>query len=120
MMGSTVDSMYIQQHLANERTFLAWLRTALAMKGIGFLIFGIELATDLGTPLTRTLAAAFSVLSFFAGMTVLVIGTVLFFRNRRTINAQQFKASGPAVLIAGIAVALVMLMLMIYVLLVSV
>lgn len=89
------------------------------MKGVGFLISGIELATDLGTPFTRTLAAIFSVRSFLAGMTVLVIGTVLFFRNRRTINDQQFNASGIAVLIASIAVAVVMLMLMIYVLLIS-
>ncbi|MGD6932567.1 DUF202 domain-containing protein, partial [Bacillus thuringiensis] len=27
----TVDSKYIQQHLANERTYLAWLRTAIAI-----------------------------------------------------------------------------------------
>ncbi|WP_430793738.1 DUF202 domain-containing protein [Bacillus cereus] len=27
----TVDSKYIQQHLANERTYLAWLRTAITI-----------------------------------------------------------------------------------------
>ncbi|MDF2857771.1 MAG: hypothetical protein K0Q87_3622 [Neobacillus sp.] len=33
----TLDSRYIQQHLANERTFLAWIRTAIAIIGVGFL-----------------------------------------------------------------------------------
>lgn len=41
-MEKTIDSNYIQQHLANERTYLAWIRTALAMVGIGFLIVNIH------------------------------------------------------------------------------
>ena len=36
-ISQTVDSKYIQQHLANERTFLAWIRTAIAVIGVGFL-----------------------------------------------------------------------------------
>ncbi|WP_343783996.1 DUF202 domain-containing protein [Alkalibacillus silvisoli] len=32
-MEPTKDSNYIQQHLANERTYLAWIRTALAIIG---------------------------------------------------------------------------------------
>ncbi|MFD6441208.1 YidH family protein, partial [Peribacillus sp. NPDC060186] len=28
---------YAQQHLANERTFLAWIRTVIAIVGVGFL-----------------------------------------------------------------------------------
>ena len=27
--------LYTQQHLANERTYLAWIRTAIAIIGIG-------------------------------------------------------------------------------------
>ncbi len=34
---TTEDSKYIQQHLANERTFLAWIRTSIAIIGIAFL-----------------------------------------------------------------------------------
>ncbi|GAA3316757.1 hypothetical protein GCM10020331_013700 [Ectobacillus funiculus] len=28
---------YAQQHLANERTYLAWIRTAISIIGVGFL-----------------------------------------------------------------------------------
>ena len=35
--SSPTESKYVQQHLANERTFLAWVRTGIAMAGIGFL-----------------------------------------------------------------------------------
>ena len=27
-----------QQHLANERTFLSWLRTSIALMGLGFIV----------------------------------------------------------------------------------
>ncbi|SES21462.1 YidH family protein [Salipaludibacillus aurantiacus] len=111
----TADSSYIQQHLANERTFLAWVRTALAMKGIGFLIFGIELTAGAGSSFTRTLATVLSIISFCAGITVLSLGTWLFFKNKRTINNQQFQSASWIVIATSSLVAVVMFSLLIYV-----
>jgi putative membrane protein len=39
------DSSHSQQHLANQRTFLAWLRTRVALIGLGFVVarFGLFL-----------------------------------------------------------------------------
>jgi putative membrane protein len=39
------DSSQSQQHLANQRTFLAWLRTCVAFIGLGFVVarFGLVL-----------------------------------------------------------------------------
>jgi putative membrane protein len=112
----TADSSYIQQHLANERTFLAWVRTALAMKGIGFLIFGIELAAGAGSSFTRTLATILSIISFCAGITVLSMGTWLFFKNKRTINNQQFQSGSWIVTATSLLVAAVMFSMLTYVL----
>ena len=41
------DASRTQQHLANERTFLAWLRTSVALIGLGFVVsrFGLFLRT---------------------------------------------------------------------------
>ena len=41
--GPTTD--HSQQHLANERTFLSWLRTSIALIGLGFIVarFGLFL-----------------------------------------------------------------------------
>ncbi|WP_280771179.1 YidH family protein [Salipaludibacillus daqingensis] len=119
MAEPTIDSSYIQQHLANERTFLAWVRSALAMKGIGFLIFGIELTAGVSSPMSRNLATMLSVISFVAGMTVLILGTWLFFKNKRTINEQQFKSSSWIVIITSTLVGVVMLSLLLYVLLIG-
>lgn len=52
-ISSTTQPNLIRDHLANERTLLAWLRTAIAVAGLGFLIarFGVdlELFGDAGT-----------------------------------------------------------------------
>ena len=39
------DASRTQQHLANQRTFLAWLRTSVVLIGLGFLVsrFGLVL-----------------------------------------------------------------------------
>ncbi|WP_082220443.1 YidH family protein [Domibacillus robiginosus] len=41
-MEKTKSSAFIQQHLANERTYLAWIRTSIAIIGIGFLISNLH------------------------------------------------------------------------------
>ena len=38
------DWQYVRTHLANERTFLAWVRTSLSLFGIGYGILKIEVA----------------------------------------------------------------------------
>lgn len=37
------DSSYSQKHLANQRTFLAWLRTCVAVIGLGFVVARFEI-----------------------------------------------------------------------------
>ncbi|MFC4735054.1 YidH family protein [Bacillus daqingensis] len=111
-MKPTPDSSYIQQHLANERTFLAWVRTALAMKGIGFLVFGAELL--LSDQQAGRGAIWISLLSFTAGAAVLGIGTYLYFKHRKTINTGSFQAASGTVAAAGLLSGGVLLLLLLY------
>jgi putative membrane protein len=76
------DGSRTQQHLANQRTFLAWLRTSVALIGLGFVVsrFGLFLrAIILGHSLSiSTLdqnSANYS-LSYFVGTSMVVLGTV--------------------------------------------
>ena len=70
--------------LANERTYLAWIRTAL-----GFLAAGVgldQLAPDLATPLIREIVAL--LLCLFAGV-LAVYGYLRWLRNEKAMRLKQ-------------------------------
>jgi putative membrane protein len=64
----------VADHQANERTFLAWLRTAIALMGFGFVVakFGLFLRL---TARTMPISRPFS--SGLIGITLVVVGGVM-------------------------------------------
>ncbi|KAB2397771.1 YidH family protein [Bacillus cereus] len=89
----TVDSKYIQQHLANERTYLAWLRTAIAIAGLGFLVANLHLAIrkELSV-LNNKIAIGIGLGSVIAGIGIIIIATLQYLMKRQNINSQTFRA----------------------------
>ncbi|WP_026691272.1 YidH family protein [Alteribacter aurantiacus] len=112
--NQTLESQYIQQHLANERTFLAWIRTALALKGIGFLATSLHFTTLLHEHYSYTMAITISIASFLAGVFIIVTAIFLYLRNRKAINAQQFTSSNVVIVSTGVVVVLVLFLLLTY------
>ena len=99
------------EHLDNERTFLAWVRTSVALMGFGFLVarfaFWIrEYALEAGQRVTRT--AVWPWLGFgmvVVGVFVCVMAAV---RHREYVHALKSGVANPpldlrsALLVAGI------------------
>jgi len=94
----------IREHLANERTLLAWIRTAVGLISVGFVV---ERAGALvaGTPGGREAAAAseaFGLALVALGCLTLVVGAAQFFGNRRMIREGVFAArSAPYMVIVA-------------------
>jgi putative membrane protein len=75
------DASRTQQYLANQRTFLAWLRTSVALIGLGFVVsrFGLFLRTiTVGhSPSVTTLeSSAHYSFSSLVGTAMVVLGIV--------------------------------------------
>jgi len=82
---------HVRDHLANERTFLAWTRTGIAMMGFGFLVAKLrfELAPRApGSPIGK---AVLGVLFVVAGMITIALATWHFFAVKRMIDAGTFR-----------------------------
>ncbi|KHF39502.1 YidH family protein [Halalkalibacter okhensis] len=92
-MKQTDESKYIQQHLANERTYLAWIRTAIAIIGVGFLATTLHFNTPINEYLDHTLAMFLSLFSLLLGLLTIALATYIYFRNRKSINTQTFHSS---------------------------
>jgi putative membrane protein len=101
----------ISDHLANERTFLAWIRTSISVIVFGFVVakFGITLRQFLRL---QGQGAEQSGVSLGIGVAFMAVGvlmalTALFrYRNTRArLELGEFRAAGPIILILGAVTA---------------
>lgn len=109
----TEDSKYIQQHLANERTYLAWIRTAIAITGIGFLIINLHIKSSFRS-LPNIAVQGIGALSVLAGISTIIFSTISYFQKAKQINEQTFRTSRPLILFLSILMLLVLSMFGVY------
>src|SRR5256885_662537 len=90
-------SKRVTDHLANERTFLAWIRTGLATIAFGFVIerFGL-LLRELGLrnqttfPLPVSFSALVGVSLTLLGIVMIIVALLNFLHIRVAIDAETF------------------------------
>lgn len=114
--NQTKDSKYIQQHLANERTFLAWVRTGIAIVGLGFLAAGVVFRSTPYDHMGHTIALIVGVGSVIIGGLVVALATRDYFAKREGINNEAFRASSLTIWIVFLSLGLIDLSLVILVL----
>ncbi len=117
-------SKRVSDHLANERTFLAWIRTGLATITFGFVVerFGL-LLRELG--LKSGIGATSSIhYSSFIGVTLTLLGVIImivsllnFLHIRRTIDSEQFHPQAGFAILLTVLASLIGVVLAIYLLL---
>ena len=89
-----------RDHLANERTFLAWVRTGAAIVVFGFAIgrFSIamrQIATMQGHPIrTAGVSVWMGASSIVAGVVLVVAGLVRYRRTRTLLDLGKFEPAG--------------------------
>lgn len=88
-----------REHLANERTLLAWIRTAIALMGLGFVVarFGLflrEVASVGGHRVQpgSSYSGPIGIVLVATGLLVAIGSTVRFFRARDQIERGRFVA----------------------------
>jgi inner membrane protein YidH len=105
-------------HAANERTFLAWVRTAIAIMAFGFLVqkFDLFLRITASSLAARPLTAGSQIVGDIAGLLLIVLGGVMMalaaVRFRKTtleIDAKEVRPR-PGALLDITLVALLLLL----------
>ena len=109
-----------RNHLANERTFLAWVRTGIGVVVFGFAIgrFGIALREFLTlqghAPQSTNLSVWFGMASIGLGVLLILAGLLRYRSTRRQIENNQFQPAGLLIDAVGVLTALVGIALAIY------
>jgi putative membrane protein len=108
--GGTADSKYIQQHLASERTFLAWIRTAIAVIGVGFLVTNLHSTMQASlSPIGDALAIIIGLSSVCLGILTIVMALVSYIRKIDAINNQSFRTSKFTIVVLAVFVIVIAL-----------
>ena len=90
-------------HAANERTFLAWVRTAIAVMAFGFLVERFDIFLKIASKsLGKSIAVSGQVAGSLVGLALIIAGALMvagamlrFTRNRAAITAEEtHKAEG--------------------------
>jgi len=114
-------SKRVTDHLANERTFLAWMRTGLATITFGFVVerFGL-LLRELGlknAPIPLTTVHYSSVLGIaltVLGVILIVVALVNFLHIRQSIDKEDFHPQAGFAVLLNILASLIGLTLAFY------
>lgn len=99
----------VREHLANERTLLAWVRTGIALMGFGVVIAKLRFlvvtatAAQAVSPQAGTRSTLLGLGFAGVGLLTLVFAAVHYEHTRRAIEAGNYQPSG-RILIAFVAV----------------
>ena len=87
---------HFSEHAANERTYLAYLRTGLALMGFGFLVERFDLlvqdrssAQSVAAPIWLASSEVAGLLLIFAGVFVLVLSAHRYLRFKKQISPEE-------------------------------
>lgn len=95
----------VRDHLANERTYLAWMRSAIALMGFGVVIVRLRYfqIPELPHP---SRSWKLGLLFSLVGLITVFLSTVYYFIIRRTIDDERYEPSTRRVIFFSISIAL--------------
>jgi putative membrane protein len=120
---SEQKNSHISDHLANERTFLAWIRTALGIMAFGFVVvkfslFVKQLSLVLDKKIselpTKGYSSTLGICLVFTGSLITVFSFIRYKRIEKQINAENFRQTSPLLTVLTIAIFLMGLLLITY------
>jgi len=114
------DSNLVRDHLANERTFLAWVRTGVAIVVFGFAIGRFAIAIRQFMQIqgratgTAGLSVWFGTIAIIAGVLLTLAGVFRYRRVRIQLESGKFEPAGYIVDLLGMFVVVFGLILAAY------
>jgi putative membrane protein len=105
-------------HSANERTFLAWVRTAIAVMAFGFIVEKFDVFLEIAAPSLagRALSIPGQRFGNIAGLALILVGTAMvavaaarFLITAKNIDSEELKSEPGSRIDVALAVLLVLL-----------
>jgi putative membrane protein len=106
---------YAQQHLANERTYLAWIRTAISITGVGFLTTSLHFTSKISSiSYINTLVIFLGIFACVVGFISGVLSTFQYTRKRKEIQEGIFIPSNHSIIFVSSLFSLLVFLIFMY------
>lgn len=106
---------YTQQHLANERTYLAWIRTVISIVGVGFLATSLHFTMGATrNPFVDIFTVALGIFACIFGLTVIFSATQNYKKKRQQLINETFTPSSMHITLISSMLAIMIIMVIIY------
>ena len=112
-----------REHLANERTLLAWIRTSVGIMAFGFVVvkfslfvrqFALLLGKNAELPPQHGYSSVIGIALVGVGALVLVLSFIKFKQTESQLNSGTFKPSSTLVLALTVVILIVSMLLVFY------
>lgn len=106
---------YAQQHLANERTYLAWLRTAISVVGVGFLATSLHFTVgQVRHPFIDLLSVLLGITAGVLGIVIIILTTRTYHEKRKQIEAEQFMPTNRYITVLSLLLVVFIVLILVY------
>ena len=110
-----------REHLANERTFLAWIRTSIALMGFGFVIVKFtlflkqfSLAIDTGIDSAKDYGSIVGVIMVALGIIFAFLSYINYKKTQFNLNKKYYVASSTISMILTLIILVGGILLIVY------
>lgn len=111
----TQRSSHVTDHLANERTFLAWLRTSVAMMGFGVVIVRLrELSPQIALVHGRLHAVHLGLLFALIGLAMMPFALWNWSQARRAIDSEEYRPAVWGIIVLSAALVVLGFVVVLY------
>ncbi|HEY9642902.1 MAG TPA: DUF202 domain-containing protein [Coleofasciculaceae cyanobacterium] len=94
----------VRDHLANERTYLAWMRSAIALMGFGVLIVRLRLLRPPMAPQPPGAGWKLGLAFSMVGMLTVLLSTQHYFAVRYDIDEDNYEPADRWILLSSLAI----------------
>lgn len=114
---------YAREHLANERTLLAWIRTCIGVMAFGFVVvkfslFVRQMSLLLGQPVpdpgSGGYSSAIGLWLVASGAIILLLAYIKYYQTEKQLKTGAFKTSSTLILSLTVLMILMSILLLVY------
>jgi len=123
LVKEIIKQQNAREHLANERTLLAWIRTSIGIMAFGFVVvkfslfirqISLLLGKNVTIPPQHGYSSMIGILLVAVGALILLLSYIKYKKTEKQLNNETFKSSSTLVFSLTIIILLISVLLILY------